>query len=62
MMLMLIVLAVLILIVAAVTLEAARDVEIRTRYTGDSFVRIELELGEIKKIVEELKEKALGEL
>lgn len=58
MMLTLIVLAVLILIVAGVTLEAARDVEIRTRGLGDSFVRIELGLEEIKKMVEEIRGKA----
>ncbi len=58
MILMLIVLAVLILIVAGSTLEAARDVEIRTRGIGDSFVTIELELEEIKKMVEEIREKA----
>lgn len=58
MILTLIVLAVLILIVAGVTLEAARNVEIRTRGIGDSFVRIELELEEIKKMVKEIREKA----
>ena len=57
MILTLIVLAVLILIVAGATLEAARDVEIRTRDFGDSFVRIELEIEEIKKMVEEIREK-----
>ncbi len=54
----LIILVVLILIVTGSTLEAARDVEIRTRGLGDSFVRIELELEEVKKMVEEISEKA----
>lgn len=53
----LIILAVLILIIAGSTLEAVRDVEIRTRGLGDSFVRIELELEEIKKTVEEIRKK-----
>lgn len=55
MIVILIVLAVLILIVAGATLEAVRDVEIRTRGFEDSFARIELEIEEIKKIVEEIK-------
>ena len=58
MILALIVLAILILIVAGSTLEVARDIEIRTRGDGDSFVRIELELESIKKMVEEIREKA----